>query len=82
MTVTVSTSTINTVPSTVSSDSDTSFTVQWSRSVPLPSSTWTEDATFMGNYVMGNISVFFPAVIFFGPSTVSEIQDLLERHCS
>lgn len=68
--------------STTTNEFDASFTIQWSRSTSLPCSTWTEDATFMGSFVMGQITVFFPSVVFFGPSTVSEIQALIDSHCS
>lgn len=71
----------NSASSLTSAESDTSFTVQWSRCAVLPSATWTEDATFMGSLLMGNISVFFPSVVFFGHSTTAEIRALLQRYC-
>ena len=69
------------VAHSISSDCDSLFTVQWSRSPSLSSSNWTEDATFMGKYIMGTINIFFPSVLFFGQSTILEIRALLERHC-
>lgn len=66
--------------STMGIYSDTSFGVQWSRCAALPSSSWTDDATFTGSLVMGTINLFFPSVTFFGPSTIAEIQALLAKH--
>ena len=63
------------------SDSDQTFSVQWCRSTPLPSSQWTEDATYMGSQVIGDITAFFPTVLFFGPSTLAEVDALISKHC-
>ncbi len=60
---------------------DATFSVQWSRCASLPHSQWTEDATYMGSEVMGEITAFFPSIIFFGPSTLKEIQTLMSTHC-
>lgn len=67
--------------STSTSACDSTFSVEWSKCAPLPGSIWTEDACFMGLKVMGQITVFFPVVTFYGASTMAEIQNLLENHC-
>lgn len=67
--------------STSTSGCDSTFSVEWSKCAPLPGSIWTEDACFMGLKVMGQITVFFPVVTFYGASTVAEIRNLLENHC-
>lgn len=87
-----STSSYNTVPSvstttssssiTSTTDCDSTFSVEWSRSAALSSKNWTDDATFFGRKVMGSITVFFPIVTFFGASTLAEIDNLLDLHCS
>ncbi len=69
-------------PGSANADSESTFSVEWSRCSSLPNSVWTEDATFMGVEVLGEITAFFPSVTFFGPSTLTEIDALLQLHFS
>lgn len=68
------------VSSQDTSDTDGTFSVQWSRCAPLSRSQWTDDATFMGSLVLGSMTLFFPSVIFFGPSTLYEIEALMHKY--
>lgn len=67
--------------STSTIDADSTFSVEWSRRSSLPSSQWTEDATFFGAHVMGQITTFLPVITFYGPSTLAEISGLIESFC-
>lgn len=60
------------------SDQDTTFSIEWTPCIPLPPSMWTSDATHMDVPVMGNISLFFPTVTFYGSSTLSELASILK----
>ena len=55
---------------------DSLFSIQWSQCKPLPSTMWTSDATFLGLNILGDLTVFFPAITFFGSSTIKEVQQL------
>lgn len=59
-------------------DSDTTFSVQWTQSAPLSATAWTSDARYFGEHVLGELSIFFPSVTFFGDSTIREIDGLLD----
>ncbi len=63
-----------------SSTDDSTFSIEWSRSSQITSSTWTSDALFTGQYVLGEIMAFFPTVTFFGISTVREIDSLISDY--
>ena len=64
---------------TVSSFSDSTFSVQWNPCKQLSAKQWTSDATFFGLDVMGEVTLFFPSVTFFGACTVREIGNLLDN---
>lgn len=57
---------------------DSTFTVQWTSAPPLSNKLWTSDATFFGTSVMGEVTIFFPSVTFFGSSTVIELIALTD----
>ncbi len=77
-----STPSSSTTTSNSTGDSDATFCAEWTRFTQFPKSAWTSDATYTGYYVMGQLTAFFPAVTFFGPSTVAEIETLMTTHCS
>ena len=62
--------------STISTFTESMFSIQWSPLPPLPPKIWTSDATFVGPDVMGEVSIFFPSVTFFGSSISNEIRSL------
>ncbi|MEM8863859.1 MAG: hypothetical protein AAGD96_36585, partial [Chloroflexota bacterium] len=66
--------------STSPPDTESTFSIEWSPCKAIPSTLWTEDASFTGVHVLGQITAFFPSITFFGPSTLSELEQLLQRN--
>lgn len=58
-------------------DGDNTFSVQWTQLTPLSAAAWTSDARYFGEHVLGELSIFFPSITFFGHSTILEIEELL-----
>lgn len=57
---------------------DYAFSLEWSQIPPPASSTWTSDARYFGQFIMGQVECFFPTVTFFGDYTITEIEKLIE----
>lgn len=60
----------------ISTFKESLYSVQWTPLPQVHSTLWTSDATYFGDDVMGEVTIFFPAVTFFGSSTIEEIRIL------
>lgn len=72
-----SSSTVGTERSTTD---DSTFSIEWYQN-PLPRHcTWTSDASYFGQQVLGQVTSFFPCITFFGDATISEIRTLINNY--
>lgn len=59
---------------------DSTFSVEWCQNTLTRHNTWTSDASYFGQQVLGHLTAFFPCITFFGDATISEIQNLIKNY--
>lgn len=63
-----------------STTDDSTFSIEWCQNPEVRHSTWTSDASYFGQQVLGQLTSFFPSITFFGDVTISEIHSLINNY--